>query len=121
MRFLALSLSLFCVSASSAIAQGGGAPFTVVETGHGYGRLQDAVDAIGSGTGTVEVAPGRYRDCAVQNGGAVTYRAVVPGGSVFSGGICEDKAALVLHGRSARVEGLIFEKMAVSDGNGSGI
>ncbi|HEX7873099.1 MAG TPA: right-handed parallel beta-helix repeat-containing protein, partial [Sphingobium sp.] len=121
MRFLALSLSLFCVSASSAIAQGGGAPFTVVETGRGYGRLQDAVDAIGSGTGTVEIAPGRYRDCAVQNGGSVVYRAAVPGGSVLSGGICEDKAALVLHGRSARVEGLIFEKMAVSDGNGSGI
>ncbi|MFT3966251.1 MAG: right-handed parallel beta-helix repeat-containing protein [Sphingobium sp.] len=122
MRFLALSLSLFCVSASSAvIAQGGGAPFTVLETGRGYGRLQDAVNAIGSGSGTVEIASGRYRDCAVQNGGAVTYKAAVPGGAVLSGGICEGKAALVLHGRSARVEGLVFEGMAVSDGNGAGI
>src|ERR1700740_3369151 len=92
MRFLALSLSLFCFSASSAVtAQGGRAPFVVVETGSGFARLQQAVDAIGSGTGTVEIASGRYRDCAVQNGGSIVYRAVVPGGAVFSGGICEDK------------------------------
>lgn len=121
MRFLILSAATFLIASSSAQAQGGRAPFTVVETGAGYGRLQQAVDAIGGGSGTVEVAPGTYRDCAVQNGGAVRYRAATPGTALFSGGICEGKAALVLNGRSARVEGLIFEHMAVADGNGAGI
>ena len=43
------------------------------------------------------------------------------GRAVFSGGICEGKAALVLRGLSARVEGLVFENMRVPDGNGAGI
>ncbi|MCE7796908.1 right-handed parallel beta-helix repeat-containing protein [Sphingobium sufflavum] len=126
MRFPILSLATLLI-ASSTLAQGGAhaqgraAPFTVAETGAGYGRLQEAVDAIGGGTGTVEVAPGTYGDCAVQQGGAIRYVAVTPGTAVFSGGICEGKAALVLNGRSARVEGLIFERMAVPDGNGAGI
>ncbi|HEX7857987.1 MAG TPA: right-handed parallel beta-helix repeat-containing protein [Sphingobium sp.] len=121
MRFLLMSASLLCVSASVAVAQSGRAPFTVAETGAGYAHLQQAVDAIGSGTATIDIAPGQYRECAVQNGGSIRYRAETPGTAVFSGGICEDKAALVLHGRSARVEGIVFEKMAVSEGNGAGI
>jgi hypothetical protein len=120
MRFLILSAAILLVSAS-VHAQGGQAPFTVVETGTGYARLQQAVDAIGGGNGTIEIAPGRHGDCAVQNGGVVRYAAAAPGTAVFSGGICEGKAALVLHGRSARVEGLIFEHMSVPDGNGAGI
>ncbi|MET0360654.1 MAG: right-handed parallel beta-helix repeat-containing protein [Sphingobium sp.] len=121
MRNLLLSAATLLISLSPALAQPGGAPFTVVETGEGYGRLQQAVDAIGQGSGTVEIAPGRYRDCAVQDGGIIHYRAARPGSVSFSGGICQGKAALVLHGRSARVEGLIFERMAVPDGNGAGI
>lgn len=122
MRILLVSASLLCLTASAAIGQqSGAAPFVVMETGAGYSRLQGAVDAIGGGGGTIRIAPGRYRDCAVQNGGAITYRAAEPGTAVFSGGVCEDKAALVLHGRSARVEGIVFENMAVSDGNGAGI
>ena len=35
--------------------------------------------------------------------------------------MCEGKAALVLRGRSARVEGLTFTNMRVADGNGAGI
>lgn len=120
MRFQILSAATL-VLASSVQAQEGRAPFTVAETGTGYGHLQQAVDAIGEGSGTVEIAPGRYGDCAVQNGGSVRYRAILPGSAVFSGGICEGKAALVLGGRSARVEGLIFERMTVPDGNGAGI
>jgi len=118
MRTLILTASLLSFS-SAAMAQQ--APFVVAETGQGYGRLQAAVDAIGTREGTIDIAPGHYRDCAVQNGGAVRYRSVQPGGAVFSGGVCEDKAALVLHGRSARVEGIVFENMAVSEGNGAGI
>ena len=40
---------------------------------------------------------------------------------MFDGVMCEEKAALVLRGRSARVEGLIFTNMRVADGNGAGI
>jgi hypothetical protein len=35
--------------------------------------------------------------------------------------MCEGKATLVLRGRSARVEGLVFTHMRVPDGNGAGI
>ena len=35
--------------------------------------------------------------------------------------MCEGKAALVLRGRAARVEGLVFTHMRVEDGNGAGI
>lgn len=120
MRFLLLSLPLLSVAAS-ADAEIGGAPFTIVESGGRYAHLQQAVDAIGEGRGTISIAPGLYRECAVQNGGDIRYGAASPGTVVFSGGICEGKAALVLHGRSASVDGMIFEKMAVPDGNGAGI
>ena len=102
-------------------AQSAGRPFTVAETGDSYGSLQDAVNAIGSGQGTIRIAPGRYRDCAVQEAGTVTFAAEIPGEAVFDGGICEEKATLVLRGRAARVEGLLFTHMRVPDGNGAGI
>ena len=120
MRFLVFSLATLFVSASAS-AQGGPPPYVVAETGRGFARLQQAVDAIGAGSGTVVVASATHRDCAVQAAGVITYRAAVPGGAVFDGGICEGKAALVLRGRSARVEGIIFAHMAVSEGNGAGI
>jgi hypothetical protein len=47
--------------------------YTVVETGRGYDRLQQAVDAIGNGQGTIAVSPGRHADCAVQEAGYITY------------------------------------------------
>ncbi|MCH2486347.1 MAG: right-handed parallel beta-helix repeat-containing protein [Erythrobacter sp.] len=97
------------------------APFTVAETGRGYGSLQDAVDAIGGGEGTVVFAPGTYRECAVQRAGRVTYRASEPGQSALSGVACESKGALVLGGESATVIGLVFSDIAVPDRNGAGI
>lgn len=97
------------------------APFAVAETGRSYSRLADAVEAIGGGTGTIRIAPGRYRDCAVQEEGRVAYVAERRGTAVFDGGICEGKASLVLRGRSARVEGLVFTHTRVEDGNGAGI
>ena len=102
-------------------AQSGDNPFTVVETGRSYGSLQDAVNAIGEGQGTIRIASGRYRDCAVQEAGTITFSAAVPGEVVFDGGMCEEKAALVLRGHGARVEGLTFTHMRVPDGNGAGI
>ena len=102
-------------------AQAGDAPFFVQEKDKGYASLQDAVDAIGGGSGTILIAPGTYRQCAVQEAGQVAYVAREPGSVVFDGGICEGKAALVLGGRAARVEGLVFQNMRVPDRNGAGI
>ncbi len=97
------------------------APYTVVETGQGYARLQQAVDAIGGGKGTITVAAGRHADCAVQSAGEVAYVAAEPGAAVFDGTTCEGKAALVLRGRAAEVSGLVFQNMRVADFNGAGI
>ena len=96
-------------------------PYRIAETGKTYRSLSDAVNKIGGGTGTIEVAPGIWRDCAVQEAGNITYRAATPGTAIFDGGVCEGKATLVLRGRSARVEGLIFQNIGVPDENGAGI
>ena len=67
-RGIALALSVFALA--------GAAPnrpdsFSVMETGRTYARLADAVAAIGNRTGTIVIAPGMYRQCAVQEvGGA---------------------------------------------------
>lgn len=97
------------------------APYTVAETGRSYERLQDAVNAIGGSTGTIRFASLRFADCAVQEAGDVTYVAEVPGQSVLDGVACEGKAALVLRGRSARIEGMVFANIRVADKNGAGI
>ena len=120
---LQLLLALGAVAAAVAgplLAQSS-APFTVTETGESFDSLHEAVSAIGDGAGTLRIAPGRYGDCAIQEAGRVAFVAATPGSVVFDGGVCEDKATLVLRGRSARVEGLIFTHTAVEDGNGAGI
>lgn len=118
MKTLAL---LLLIGAAPAAAQQAGAPFVVKERGEGFRSLQDAVDRIGGGSGTIVIAPGRYRQCAVQEAGQVAYVAARPGTAILDGGICEGKAALVLRGRSARIEGLTFQNLRVGDGNGAGI
>jgi len=118
---LATSASLLAaLSAFTSHAQSA-APYTVVETGRTYDSLQAAVDSIGEGRGTIRLASMRLADCAVQGSGDVTYQAEVPGQSVLDGVACEGKAALVLRGRSARVEGVVFANIRVSDKNGAGI
>ncbi|MEZ5654800.1 MAG: right-handed parallel beta-helix repeat-containing protein [Sphingobium sp.] len=106
-------------------ALAGGAPvparFMVVETGRNYSSLAGAVGAIGNGKGTVLIAPGLYRQCAVQSGGNVTYRAENSGSVIFDGITCEGKAALVLRGAAATVDGIVFQNLRVPDGNGAGI
>src|SRR5690348_2150074 len=109
------------VAPIASIARDGPAPFTVIETGRAYARLQSAVDAIGSGKGTIAIAPGRIAQCAVQSAGDVAYLAVQPGSAVFDGVACEGKGALVLRGRSAEVSGLVFQNIRVRDFNGAGI
>jgi len=93
----------------------------VVETGQTFDRLQQAVDAIGDGRGTIAIAPGRYAECAVQRAGFVSFLAAEPGTAIFDGRTCEGKAALVLRGSGAEVSGLVFEDMRVPDFNGAGI
>lgn len=120
-RYFPLLLSAAALVATPTFAQRTSGPYTVDETGRAYSRLQDAVDAIGGGSGTIRFASARFADCAVQERGDITYIADEPGQAVFDGVACEGKAALVLRGRSARVEGLAFANMRVPDGNGAGI
>jgi hypothetical protein len=121
MRILPITILLSAAIAATATAQGSGAPFTVAESGQGFPTLAAAIGAIGDGQGTVVVAPGSYGQCAVQNGGDVTLRAATPGTAIFDGAICEGKAALVLRGRSSRIDGIVFQNLRVPDGNGAGI
>ncbi len=114
-----IALALTVPSARSAPPQQ--AAYTVIESGRGYQRLQDAVDAIGAGTGTIRFASFAFADCAVQRDGDILYTAAVAGEAVLDGVTCEGKAALVLGGRRARVEGLVFTNMQVPDFNGAGI
>lgn len=118
---LAATLAVAALPAATLLAQAPGGAFTVAETGRSYDRLQDAVDAIGNGSGTIAIAPGTHRQCAVQEGGSVAFVATTPGEAVFDGVECEGKAALVLRGRDAKVSGLVFRSMRVRDGNGAGI
>ena len=111
---------LLSLSASAAFAQSG-MPFQVAEAGRSYESLQQAVSAIGDGEGTIIISPGSYRQCAVQTAGTIAFRATVPGQTIFDGGICEGKAALVLRGDGASIDGIIFQNMRVPDGNGAGI
>ena len=117
---LVAAVLMAMVAGTPAQAQRGG-PFTVKETGATYARLADAVKAIGGNNATIVIAPGAYGDCAVQTAGRITYKASVPGRTIFDGGICEEKATLVLRGKAATFDGIIFQNQQVPDGNGAGI
>ncbi|MBI1403224.1 MAG: right-handed parallel beta-helix repeat-containing protein [Porphyrobacter sp.] len=107
--------------AAAATAQADAGAFTVVETGRSFASLQAAVDAIGNARATIRIAPGTYRQCAVQQAGVIVYEAAGPGSVTLSGRACEGKAALVLRGTGAEIRGLTFSGIAVPDGNGAGI
>ncbi|HYI41433.1 MAG TPA: right-handed parallel beta-helix repeat-containing protein [Allosphingosinicella sp.] len=111
----------FVAAAGSLQAQQPSAPFTLAETGRAFATLQEAVNAVGRGSGTIRIAPGRYGECAVQEAGRIAYVAETRGEAIFDGGACEGKATLVLRGKGARVEGLVFTRVRVPDGNGAGI
>lgn len=113
-------LLLAAVVAAPAFAQSN-APFTIAETGQQFTNLQDAVSSIQMRTATILIAPGTYRQCAVQQGGHITFKAVQPGTAIFEAEACEGKAALVLRGQGTVVDGLVFRGLRVSDGNGAGI
>ncbi|HEY7809757.1 MAG TPA: right-handed parallel beta-helix repeat-containing protein [Allosphingosinicella sp.] len=117
-----LPLALLVLAAAAPLlAQTGTPAFTVKESGQSFATLQQAVDAIGAGRGTILIPAGRHRQCAAQRAGEVTFAAAQPGTAIFDGVACEGKAALVLSGRSATIEGLIFQGITVPDANGAGI
>lgn len=98
------------------------APFTIQETGQGFQTIEEADSAIRMGmTGTILIAPGIYHQCTIQAGGKVTFKAIQPGTVIFEGTACEGKAAFVLRGQGSVVDGIVFRKIAVGDGNGAGI
>ena len=111
------SLTLLLVLATPAAAQSGAVPFTVAETGQGFATLDDAVQSIRMGTATILIAPGVYKQCTVQAGGNITFKAAQPGTAIFDGETCEGKAAFVLRGLSSVVDGIVFRNLRVSDGN----
>jgi hypothetical protein len=113
------TLPLFALVLLATPATAQNSAFSV--NGRGFASLQDAVNAIGGGTGTILIAPGTYRQCAVQQGGNVTFKAATPGKAIFDAATCEGKAALVLRGDASTVDGVVFRNMAVRDGNGAGI
>lgn len=107
--------------AAAAPAQPPQAPFLVRESGKGFASLQEAIAAVGNHSATIIIAPGSYRQCAVQEAGQIALVAAQPGTVIFDGVACEDKAALVLRGHGASIDGLIFQNLSVADGNGAGI
>lgn len=121
MRIIPIAVLASVAASAVALAQGTPAAFTIAETGRAYASIGEALGAIGDGRGTIVVAPGTYRQCAVQQGGEVAIRAATPGTATFDGVACEGKAALVLRGRASRVDGIIFQNIRVPDGNGAGI
>lgn len=116
-RLRTLIVLALALTASHAFAQA----VSVPELRRDFRSVQAAVDAIGEGQGTVLLAPGSYRQCAVQTAGTVTFRASQPGTAIFDGTACEGKAALVLRGASATIDGIVFQNMRVPDLNGAGI
>jgi hypothetical protein len=112
---------LALLSAAPALSQGQAQPFHIAESGQGFWRLDDAVKAVGDKDATILMAPGSFHDCASQHAGRITFKATAPGRTILDGTTCDGKAALVLHGRGARVDGIVFQNMRVADGNGAGI
>jgi len=114
-------VTLALLASSAPATAGPDAPFTILETGQRFADLQAAVSSVGMGRATILIAPGLYRQCAVQQGGRITFRAAQPGTAIFEGRACEGKAALVLRGQGSVVDGLVFRGYRVADGNGAGI
>src|SRR5512147_1596483 len=101
-RNQSLALSALVAAAATAalpaavlLAQPVPGAFTVVETGRSYGTLQDAVNDIGNTRATIRIAPGTYRQCAVQEQGVIIYEAAEPGTVTLAGRACEGKGSLV--------------------------
>lgn len=108
--------------AAPAGAQRAEAPFVIGETGEGFATLDAAVSTVLNGrSATILIAPGTYRECTVQASGRIAFKAREPGTAIFEDVACEGKAAFVLRGEGSSVDGIVFRKLRVPDGNGAGI
>lgn len=121
MRKILPIIAMAIALAAPAAAQQARAPFTIAETGQTFATIDEAVQSVRMGTATILIAPGVYRQCTVQAGGVITFKAVTPGTAIFEGTACEGKAAFVLRGQGAIVDGLVFRGIHVGDGNGAGV
>jgi len=121
MRLALLALLVASPAAAQSYGPAATPTFTISENGSRFFTLEEAVRAIGEGRGTIRIAPGTYQECITQDGGDVTYEAERPGSVIFDTVTCEGKAAFVLRGHSAHVDGIVFQNMTVPDRNGSGI
>lgn len=95
-------------------------PIRLTMAGKSYDNLGRALYEAQAGE-TVTIMPGEYRDCGVVSTSNVTVRALVPGSVTLNGKSCEAKAALILRGDGATVEGLRFRNIRVADHNGAGV
>lgn len=102
-------------------ARPGALRFQILRTRERFARLDHAVQVLADGD-TIVIAPGEYGDCATFTQNNITLRAAVPGRTIFNGGICSGKAALVVAQGSLTVDGLLFRNMrSIADGNGAAI
>jgi len=120
-RLIPLALVLAAPASAQSIGPAARPNFVVQESGESFFTLQEAVRAVGVGRATIRIATGRYEECIVQEEGEISYVAERPGTVIFDTVTCEGKAAFVLRGRSASIEGIVFQNMQVPDRNGSGI
>ena len=121
-RSFTLALAAMAAAATWPLQAQSSAPFTVAETGEAFGSLQDAVEAIGRGSGTIRIAPGPLR--RMRGPGSGPGRLSSPSSAARR---CSTAAPARARRRScsaagrARVDGLVFTGVRVPDGNGAGI
>ena len=84
-----------------------------------YTRPSAAIAAAADGD-TVEIAPGRYEDCAVVHQNRLVLEGSGPG-VVLAGPVCQDKALLVVAGTTVTLRRLTLEGARAPDGNGAGV
>lgn len=119
--FAVSALAVGAIPMAAVLGDNSAAPFRIAESGQRYDTLQEAIDVIGEGSGTIEIAAGSYAQCGYQKKGRIDYVARIPGSVTFDGVPCANKAALVLRGEGATVSGLTFANIRVRDKNGAGI
>ena len=84
-----------------------------------YKQPSEAVAAAKDGD-TIEIAPGRYFDCAIVRQNDLTIQGKGPG-AIMTDKTCGGKALLVTDGNNITVRNLILQRARVPDGNGAGI
>ena len=70
-----LSLALLAAGLAAPANAADERPFTIVETGKSFWRLDDAVASVGDRAVTIRIAPGVYKAFAVQDYGIIPYPA----------------------------------------------